>query len=110
MMPLDAGWAGVLGALIGGVTTVAGTALNHYLSIQKSNALANKRRDRLRGMLNSTKYKWRSIEALSASIGADEATTTELLVEIDARASLPNNRSWALVSRAPWPEDVQPTD
>lgn len=59
-------------------------------------------------MLGGDKYTWRSLDALSAAIGADEATTAELLIEIDARASMSNGRSWALISRAPFPEDMQP--
>jgi len=58
-------------------------------------------------MLSGNKYKWRSLEALLAAIGADETTTAELLIEIDARASIANGKSWALISRAPFPEDMQ---
>jgi len=58
-------------------------------------------------MLSGNKYKWRSLEALSAAIGADETTTAELLIEIDARASIANGKSWALISSAPFPEDMQ---
>jgi hypothetical protein len=46
----------------------------------------------------------------AASIGADKETTLELLIEIDARKSYTNDKSWALISRAPWPEDQQPEE
>lgn len=109
-MPLDAGWAGVIGAGIGAAATLAGTALLHWLQNKRTNSLADKRRARLRGMLSGNRFKWRSLDALSASIGADEATTTELLIEIEARASFTNPKSWALVSVAPWPDDLQPIE
>lgn len=110
LIPLDAGWAGVLGAVVGALATLAGIPLNHWLLNKRANSLAEKRKARLRVMLNGERYTWRSIEALAASIGADELSTKALLIEIDARASLSNGQSWALVSRAPWPEDLQQAD
>jgi hypothetical protein len=107
-MALDAGWAGIIGAAIGAVSTLAGNALTQWLQTKRADSLADKRRARLRGMLSGTKVTWRSLDALAASIGATEEVTTALLIEIDARASLSNPRSWALVSRAPWPTDVEP--
>jgi hypothetical protein len=107
-MPIDAGIAGIVGAVIGGGVTLGGIWLTHHLQHGRSLSLAEKRRARLRQMLSGEKFKWRSLSVLAASIGADEATTAELLIEIDARASIANNQSWALVSRAPWPEDMQP--
>jgi len=109
-MALDAGWAAVLGALIGAGATLAGIPITHWVQQRRANSLAEKRRARLRGMLNGKRYVWRSLDALAASIGADHETTKELLIEIDARASFSNGKSWALVSRAPWPEDLQPID
>lgn len=111
-MALDPGWAAIFGVVAGAFVSVASgvatSVLTAWINGRRARSLAEKRRDRLRGMLSGEKYKWRSLEQLSASIGADEATTTELLIEIDARASFTNAKSWALVSRAPWPEDVQP--
>ena len=109
-MTLDAGWAGVAGAAIGAIATIAGGALTHWLQNRRTASLAEKRRTRLKQMLSGQTYTWRSLEVLAASIGADQTTTAELLIEIDARASLSNNRSWALVSRAPWPADMQSGD
>ena len=110
MAPLDAGWAGVLGAFIGAAATLLATYIAHHLQNSRANSLADIRRRRLKAMLGRDKFKWCSIATLAAAVGADENTTAELLMEIDARASLSNNRSWALVSRAPWPEDIQPED
>ncbi|MBY8822217.1 hypothetical protein [Sphingomonas colocasiae] len=103
-MALDAGWAAVIGAGIGAIATLAGTWLTHYLQAKRSSSLAEKRRIRLRSMLSSSKYVWRDIEVLCAAAGADESTTKELLIEIDARASHNKPNVWALVSRAPWPD------
>lgn len=105
---MDAGSAALLGAIIGASATLASSVLTHWLRNKRADSLAQKRRTRLKQMLMGDKYKWRSLEALSAAIGADEATTAELLIEIDARASISNGKSWALISRAPFPEDMQP--
>jgi len=107
-MALDAGWAGVIGAAIGVIGAVTGGFVTHWLRNRRAASLAEKRRARLNTVLNGNTYIWRSMNVLAASIGADESKTAELLIEIDARASLTNNQSWALVSRAPWPADMQP--
>lgn len=107
-MALDAGWAGVIGAAIGALGTFGGSWLSHCLQNRRADALAEKRKKRLRLMLSGTKYTWRGIDTLAASIGADEDTTKALLIEIDARASFTNPKSWALETRAPWPDHLQP--
>jgi len=103
---MDQGWAAIIGATIGAVATLAGGWLTNWLQTKRAASLADKRRDTLKRMLNGDKYIWRSIKVLAASIGANEETTAELLLEVDARASLTNNESWALVARAPWPSDM----
>jgi len=109
-MALDPGWAGLIGTALGGILTIGGNSVLERQKSRRANSLAQKRRDRLTQMLSGERYKWRSLKVLAAAIGADEKTTAELLIEIDARASLDNTGSWALVSRAPWPRDVQPTN
>lgn len=109
-MALDAGWAAVIGAGIGVAGTILGNVVSHWLQNRRASSLAEKRREQLRKRLSGNMYKWRSIEHLAAAIGADENTTAELLIEIGARASLTNNKSWALESRAPFPDDMQPND
>lgn len=108
MAAIDPAWAGVIGAAIGAAGALCGIPLAHWLKEGRASTLAEVRRSRLRGMLSGQKYTWRSLDALAASIGADHQTTLELLIEIDARASFSNSNSWALVSRAPWPDDLQP--
>lgn len=105
---MDEGSAGVIGAAIGAVAVLAGNWLTYWLQNKRASSLADKRRQRLRQMLGGDKYTWRSLDALSAAIGANDATTAELLIEIDARASISNGKSWALISRAPFPEDMPP--
>jgi len=105
---LDPGWAGIIGTAVGGVLTIGGNAILEWQKNRRAASLSEKRKQRLRQMLGGERYTWRSLKVLAAAIGADERTTAELLLEIDARASLDNTGSWALVSRAPWPKDVQP--
>jgi hypothetical protein len=104
-MTLDAGWAGVLGASIGVLGTLAASFLSHSLQNARTHSLAEKRRQRLKRELESPHYTWRSIERLCAVIGADESATVELLIEIDARTSQTSKKVWALESKAPWPDE-----
>ena len=47
------------------------------------------------------------IEYLAEATGATEEKTVRLLLEIDARRSFTKgSTSWALVSRAPFPDDA----
>ncbi len=111
---MAAEWAGLIGALVGAVIGSATTILAAWLTWRwqnrRSDDLAQKRRQRLVRMLSSERQTWRSIDTLAASIGADRQTTLELLIEIDARKSYTNDKSWALIARAPWPEDQQPDE
>ncbi|MCZ4281187.1 hypothetical protein O4H49_10390 [Kiloniella laminariae] len=109
-MVLDAAWAAIIGAAVGSLITVAGSAGIDWVSGHRARLLAKKRKTRLLRMLSDGKFKWRSLSQLSASVGASESATMELLIEIDARASLQNPLMWALLSRAPWSNDVQPTE
>jgi hypothetical protein len=104
-MALDAGFAGILGALIGASATLAGNWLTYHLQNRRSSFLAEKRRGLLRRELQNRKYTWRSIERLCAVVGADGSTTSELLLEIGARTSLTDKKIWALESKAPYPDE-----
>jgi hypothetical protein len=100
-------WIGVVGTVVGSIITLVGNWLNHNLQNKRSNSIAEKRRARLKRELEGQQYIWRSIERLAASIGTDETTTTELLIEIGARASLTNAKVWALETRAPYPNETK---
>jgi hypothetical protein len=107
---LSAEGAALIGAAIGGASTIVGNIVTHWLANRRSEKLDVKRKARLRTMLTGDEYVWRSIGALSSAIGADKEKTASLLIEIDARQSISNNDSWALVSRRPFPDDMQPAN
>lgn len=98
---MDAGTAGILGALVGVIGSIAVVIVQHWLPNRRADRLAGKRRARLRELLSDPQYEWRNLTTLMSAIGADVQITTELLLEIDARASLPDGEQWALCSRAP---------
>jgi hypothetical protein len=76
-----------------------------YLRERRASKLDTIRKDVLRKLLSGAKYKWRSIDALSDAIGADDETTARLLLEVGARRSLAKGRnSWGMKD---WPEDLQ---
>jgi hypothetical protein len=111
---MDSGTSTMLGTLIGGtvglIGTLGSTALNHYLNTKKAVALNKMRKERLNHLLSGPKYTWRSMEDLCSAVGADEETTAMLLLEIGARQSMAKGRNnWALISRAPFPDDLQLT-
>lgn len=101
-MALDAGWAAVLGAFIGAGATITGNFITHWANHKRSNALLAKRQALLRRLLEDPDYQWRTIETLSASIGASEETTAEILIEMGARTYESNRRAWGLISRNPF--------
>ncbi|GAB5482476.1 hypothetical protein [Sphingorhabdus sp. EL138] len=109
-MTVSAEIAVLIGAVVGAVASLATVFLTHWLAKRREYRLDDKRKERLILLLRGEKYKWRSIETLSSAVGADIIKTKELLIEIDARQSLSNNSSWGLISRNPYPEDIQPKD
>lgn len=59
-----------------------------------------KRKATLRALLEEPKFRWRSIATLARAVGASEERARELLVSIDARASVGGGPElWALKSR-----------
>jgi hypothetical protein len=102
---MDSGIAAVLGALIGVLSAPLSTWFSEYWRDRRSDKIDSLRRARLRKLL--TRFTWRKIEYLSEAIGATDEKTTQLLLEIDARKSLTKGSTyWALVSKAPFPEDA----
>jgi hypothetical protein len=98
---MDAGTAGVLGAAVGVMGTLATTWLGHHLKTSRETSLADKRRAMLLELLTQEPYKFRSMKTLSASIGASEMTTAELLIELDCRTADDDRTIWGLASRNP---------
>jgi hypothetical protein len=104
---MDSGTAAVLGALIGVASTPLSTWFSDYWRHHRSDRTDSLRRRRLQKILNQPTRKWRKIEYLSDAIGATEEKAARLLLEIDARRSFTKgSTSWALVSRAPFPDDA----
>ncbi|MEP3225478.1 MAG: hypothetical protein ABJO01_05845 [Parasphingorhabdus sp.] len=109
-MTVSAEIAVILGTVVGAVASLATVFLTHWLAKRREYRLDDKRKERLQLLLSGEKYKWRNIETLSSAVGADIIKTKELLIEIDARQSLSNNSSWGLISRNPYPDDIQPQE
>lgn len=104
---MDAGAAALLGATIGFLSGPLSAWVADYLRYRRGDRADTLRRARLNKILMQPKRKFHEIEDLANMIGADEAHTKSLLVEIGARPSLAKGSSkWALVSRAPYPDDA----
>ena len=108
---MDSGTAALLGALIGALSSPVAAWATEYFKHPVTRKSDKLRRGRLKKILLLPAKKWRSIEYLSAAIGADEEKTKRLLIEIDARKSPTKDRdNWALVSRAPFPDEMADDD
>jgi|SRR5580704_3463368 hypothetical protein len=102
---MDSGTAALLGALIGSLSSPITTWFSDFLRHRRADRTDELRREQLRKILSLPKRKWRAVEYLAAAVGATEDKTIRLLLEIDARHSLTkSSTSWALVSRAPFPD------
>ena len=97
---------GVLGAIVGAVSTVALQILNECLKTRKQNKLEEPQLKMLKEMLSHPKHKWRSFDRLRHVIGADEATAKRLLLQAGARASEDGKPLWGLRSRNPLPGEA----
>ena len=96
-------WIGVIGAIIGSVSTLIGQYLIHYLKERTEKKREKPRRELLKIMLEDDRFEWRNLSTLQHVIGADEETTKRLLLEIEARASEDGKPLWALISKKPLP-------
>jgi len=94
-------WAVVAGTAIGGVFTLAGTLLTHYLGGRRQARIARRRLTILKKTLKAApKNGWVHIDVLAQMVGADAATTRALLVEAGARGSMRTEKEmWSLLSR-----------
>ena len=102
---VDSGWAALLGTFVGSFANIGTTWLSEYLRNRPTDRLAKIRKERLTTLLSGQKYTWRELSTLCDAIGADEEVTVELLLEIGARRSQAQGKNtWALISRAPFPE------
>jgi hypothetical protein len=94
---------GVIGGVVGGILTLLGNLLMHWLKVRKSSQLDAARTKILRQMLNLR--DWRKLSTISRVIGTDVDTTKRLLIEINARGSekprADNDEVWGLISKHP---------
>lgn len=97
---------GLVGAVIGGLLTVAGNLLIHWLQHRKSNTLEGQRVAPLKQMLE--RAEWRNLSTMSRVIGAEPNETRRLLIKLGARASevprTDGEEPWALLSKKPLSE------
>ena len=104
---MDAGVAALLGATIGFLSGPISAWVADYLRFHRTDKANAIRRTRLHEILVQPKRTFYEIEDLANIIGADEALTKSLLVEIGARPSLARaSTKWALISRVPTPDDA----
>lgn len=102
-------WVGVIGALVGGLITLAGTLLTHHLQGRKQSRLDAARKRLLKNTLQGAGGTgWMSIGTLTQIIGAAPDATRALLIEIDARGSMKTDKEmWSLISRNPLPNSSE---
>jgi hypothetical protein len=94
---------GLIGVVVGSVISVCGTLLLHHLR-EKSKAKSDEpRKQLLLDMLRDPRFDWRNLDTLSHVIGADEKTTTALLIQVGARASEDGKGLWGLLEKHPLP-------
>ncbi len=97
-------WLGLVGALIGSVSTLAGQWLKHLWETSESRKRDDGRKALLRQMLdNPGPTGWRRMATMAGVIGANRDETACLLIDIGARASETGNDTWAYISRKPLP-------
>ncbi|MFZ2267565.1 MAG: hypothetical protein WAV95_08310 [Azonexus sp.] len=94
---------GFLGVIVGSLFTVFGNAFMHWWKEKPARDLDAKRKELLKTMLTDARFKggWRKLATLSRVIGADEATTTRLLIELKARGSENDDGLWGLIESHP---------
>jgi macrodomain Ter protein organizer (MatP/YcbG family) len=98
----------VIGVVVGVAAGPLCTYALDFLRARRTRNIDRIRRVRLKKILMVPNRIWRELSYLSRAVGATKQRTQQLLLEIDARQSL-NRRStkWALVSRAPFPDDIE---
>lgn len=94
---------GMVGGIVGGLLTLAGNLLLHFLQDHKQNKLDLQRVRLLKQMLD--REDWRRLSTMSRVIGASQDETRRLLIQLGARASESERpdgeEAWALLSKKP---------
>jgi hypothetical protein len=92
----------LIGTALGVFGSLGTTWLNAHLLEAKPDPATEARKKLLLAMLQDERFTWRKLHVLCHVIGADEATTKNLLLEIGGRASEDGENLWALVTRHPF--------
>jgi hypothetical protein len=95
---------GLVGVVVGSVLTIFGNVVVQCL---KERSIAKKdkpRKQLLKEMLEDNRFNehWRKLDTLMHVIGANEATTKRLLLEIGARGPEDNQELWGLIKYHPF--------
>jgi len=95
---------GLIGAVLGSGLTILGNLLTQFVSQRAEARRDEPRRRVLKQMLEDHRFPdhWRRLDTLMHVIGADELTTTRLLLEIRARGSEDGQRLWGLMKDHPF--------
>jgi len=94
-------WATAIAALLGGLLSLAGTVLSHWLLARKGHASRKAAKEILKTMLHHPQYRWRKLSTLANAVGLEPAETRLLLLELGARGHMKAGTKWGLVSRNP---------
>ncbi|KIC38448.1 hypothetical protein RA27_18505 [Ruegeria sp. ANG-R] len=100
--------AAILGGLVGGV--IGPIVLDEYKSKKHRKEWKEPRKALLKSMLEDPKYRFKSIEKLSRTIGCTPDETRTLLIELKARGARmkkSKKEGWALIERAPLQEELR---
>jgi len=96
---------GLVGVILGSLLTIVGNLVAYCLKQRAETKRNEPRRRLLRQMLEDNRFTehWRKLDTLMHVIGADEATTKRLLLEIGARGSEDGQDLWGLIKYHPFP-------
>ncbi|CUH45253.1 hypothetical protein [Ruegeria atlantica] len=100
--------AAIFGGVIGGI--LGPIIFEEYRSWKHQKDWKEPRKELLKSMLLDPKFKFKSIERLSRTIGCTEDDTRSLLIELGARGTIlrkSKKEGWVLIDRAPLKEDVR---
>ncbi|WP_170515376.1 hypothetical protein [Ruegeria atlantica] len=98
----------IFGGLVGGV--VSPILLEEYRARKHKKDWKEPRKMLLKSMLEDPKYRFKSIDKLSRTIGSTPDDTRTLLIELKARGAKmkkSKKEGWALIERAPLQEELR---
>lgn len=103
-MAICTAWIGLVGTIVGAMTTLLGQWLKHQWEFSDQRNRDRFRKALLTKMLNNPgPTGWRKMQTLSGVIGADRDEMARLLVKLEARGSETGNDTWAWIKDHPLP-------